>query len=173
MTGTFAIIGILIATIMGANKEFGKIESKKINYTHIGLMVFTVFITSISLNVLFSLLLNFEGTIESMNVQTSFLSPLMNTILWISTTILNVIVLFLILSIARRSDIGRRTLIMAIPLLFILTLVRGISEILAKSTVDTALPLAIGLTVLVVSISYIPVFFFYKSNNIQKAIFTK
>ena len=171
MTGTFILIGILIATILRANKEFGKIESKKINYAHIALMVFAVLITSLSLNILLKLVLQFEATMQMMYVAHGFFSPLINATVWILSTILNVVVLFAIMSVAQRSEKARKILISTLPAVLFINIIKAVNEVIAASTPETSLGLVIGLVIIGMFLSFAPLFFFYRNQNVKKAIF--
>lgn len=171
MAGTFALIGVLIAMIVRANKEFGKIESKKINYAHIALMVFAVLITSLSMNFFFTLVLQFEATVQKIYVDNGFFSPMMNTLVWIGTTALNLLVVFSIMSVARRSENGRKLLVAALPFLFLLSTVKSVNEVIAIGTPEIPFALVIGIIIIGMFISFLPLFLFYSNQHVKSAIF--
>ena len=169
--GTFAVIGVLIATIIRKNKDLTKIESKKIAYTHVGLMIFTILITSLSLNVLIQMVLNFEATFKTIYMNNGFLSPLMNAILWGTITLVNVAILFSIFNLANRSEKARTILITLLPIVLILSTLRSTADVITQSKPETPLGLVIGMIIVGLSISYLPMFFFYRNKNVKKAIF--
>lgn len=169
--GTFALIGVLIATIIRKNKELGKIESKKIAYTHIGLMIFTILITSLSLNVLIEMIFNFESVLKVIYVSNWILSPLMNSILWGTITLVNVAILFSVFNLASRSEKARTLFITLLPIVFILSTLRSISDVISKSAPETPLALVIGILIIGLSISYLPMYFFYRNQTVKNLIF--
>lgn len=171
MTGTLILVGVLIATILRANKERGKIESKKVNYAHIALMVFAVLITSLSLNVLFKLVLQFDATMQMMYVERGLFTPPINAAVWILNTILSVVVLFAVMSVAQRSEKARKVLVGTLPLLFAVSSVKSVNEIIALSTPETAIGLPIGFVIAGMFLSFAPLFFFYTNQNIKNIIF--
>jgi hypothetical protein len=169
--GTFALIGVLIAIIIRKDKQFGKIESKKIAYTHIGLMIFTIFITGFSLNVLLQMIFKFESTFKIIYVNNWVFSPLMNTILWGIITLLNVVILFSVFNLASRSEKARKLFVMLLPIVCALSILRSIGDIMSRSTPETPVGLVIVLVIAVLSLTYLPIFFFYRNANVKKAIF--
>jgi len=143
MGGTFALIGVLTAMILRANKEFGKITSKKINYAHVVLMVFAVLITSLSLNILFKLVLQFDAAMQVMYIENGLFSPMLNTTVWVLSTALNVLILFSIMSVAMRSEKARKILVAILPAVFLINTLKALNEVIAASTPETALGLVI------------------------------
>ena len=171
MTGTFALIGVLIGLILRANKEFGKIESKKLNYAHIALMVFAVLITSLSMGILFKLVLQFEATMQIMYVENGFFSPTLNTMVWLLSTTLNVIVLFSIMSVALRSEIARKILVSILPFLLVFSIIKSVNEVIALSNPEDSIGLPIAIVIVGMFLSFAPLFFFYRNQNVKKTIF--
>jgi hypothetical protein len=170
--GTFALIGVLIAIIIRKDKQFGKIESKKIGYTHIGLMIFTIFITGFSLNVLLQMIFKFESTFKVIYVSNWVFSPLMNTILWGIITLLNVVILFSVFNLASRSEKARKLFVMLLPIVCVLSILRSIGDVMSRSTPETPVGLVIILVIAVLSLTYLPIFFFYRNANVKKVIFS-
>jgi ABC-type Fe3+ transport system permease subunit len=169
--GIGALIGAFIVSIIQANKKFGKIESKKIRYTHVLLLVFSIIITGLSLNILFQMVFNFESTLKVIYVENGFFSPLINTIMLSISTIVNMIALYAIFSIANRSEKARKLFIYTLPILFILGSIRSINEIIAKSEPDASLSMLIVIMIVGLFISYFPMFFFYRNKNVRNIIF--
>jgi len=173
MSGTFALIGFLIAMIMRADRDLGKIESGKINFAHIVLMVLTVFVTSFSFKILFKLLLEYETTLSIIYVQNGFFGPVMNTTVWIVTTLLNVLVLFAVISVAQRSEKARKILVNTLPLALLANTIKAINESIAASKPETPIEFVIGVIVTGMLISFLPAFLFYRNDNVKKIIFEK
>ena len=169
--GLFALIGLLIVTIIKKDKELGKIESKKIAYTHIFLMIFTIVITSFSLKILIHMIFDFEATLKAIYLSGGFLSPRINTILWETITLLNVVILFSVFPLAHRSEKARKLFIRLLPIVYALSIFRSISDVMALRTPETPLGLVTALTIAGLSLTYLPIFFFYRNKNVQKAIF--
>lgn len=171
MTVTFVFIVILIGLIIKAEKQYGKIESAKINYTHIGLMIFTILITGLSLTVLLEFALNFKETLKTVYIQNGILSPMMNTWLVIVNNILNVLVLFTVFRLAMRSEKARKLFVSIVPILFILGTIKTLNDLYVKGTSETSIEAAIILTVILIVALYAPLFFFYKNTNVKNDIF--
>ncbi len=171
MTGAFALIGVLIAMIMRANKEFGKIENKKIYYAHIALMIFAVLISSQSLNILLQLVFQYKATIQAIYVQYGHFSPILNTIVWIVSTVLNVVLLFTIINVAFRSEKARRVLVVIVPVVLLINTFKAINEVIVKSTPEIPVGLPIGIVIIIMLIFFLPLFLFYRNQNVKSIIF--
>ena len=171
MTGTFALIGVLIAIILRANKEYGKIESVKINYSHITLMVITVLITSTSVNAILKLVLQYEATIQTIYIHNGFFDPITNTIVWSISTFLNVLVLYVIMSVALRSNKARKILINIIPIAFLINTIRSSNVAIAASTPESSIGLMVGVAIIITLLIFAPLFFFYRNQSVKNTIF--
>ena len=148
----FGLIGALSAMISMANKKYGKIKSKKVNFVHITIMLLTILILGPSLNIILQLILNFKETFQTIYVQIGFLTPLLNIVLWIIITIITIIIITSILLIAgERSEKARKTLVAMIPIIFVLELVRVLSSVFSDMP-----GLYIGFAFLLMIILYLP-----------------
>lgn len=171
MIVTFAFIIVLIGLLVKAEKQFGKIQSTKINYAHSGLLVFTVLITALSLTVVFEFVLNFEEAIKKVYIQHGFLSPMLNTWLILATNILNILALFTVFRLAMRCEKARKLFVGIIPVLFILGTIKTVNDLYVRGTTQTSMEAAIVLTVVLIIMLYAPLFFFYKNINVKNKIF--
>lgn len=171
MIVTFAFIVLLIGLIIKADKQFGKIESTKIKYAHVGLMVFSILITSVSLTILFNFFINFEDSIKTIYIQNGILSPAMNLTIMLSNTIVSVIILFTTLKLAMRSQKARDVFVAMIPLLFVTGTIKTLNDLYIRGTTETTLGSAMVVTVFIIILLYAPLFFFYMNKNIKKEIF--
>jgi hypothetical protein len=171
MIVTFAFIVVLIGLIVKADKQFGTIENTKVKYTHVGLMFFSILITSLSLTVFFNFIINFEETIKTVYVQNGLLSPTVNLIMMLSNTILSVLILFTTLRLAMRSEKARKIFVTLIPLLFLTGTVKTLNDLYVRGTTATTLSSAMMVTIFLIILLYSPLFFFYINKNIKKQIF--
>ncbi len=167
MSVIFGLLSGLGAMIGLANKKYGKINSKKINFIHISLMVLIILMLSPSLNLILQLILNFEEEFSTVYIKIGFLNPLVNTILWAIITIVIIIIVAAVFIIAgARSEKARKPLITMIPILFTLELIRIISAFFS------AIPgFYIGFAIVLMLILYVPMFFFYRNENVKNIIF--
>lgn len=171
MIGTIALIGLLIAMILRANKKYGKIKNKKINYTHIALMIITVLMTSTAVNAILKLVLQYETTIRTIYIQNGFFDPITNTTVWAISTFLNVLVLYLIMSVALRSNKARTILINILPIAFLINTIRSFNVTISASTPESSIGLTIGVAIIVTLLIFAPLFFFYRNKNVTNIIF--
>lgn len=135
-------------------------------------MIFTIFITGFSLNVLLQMIFKFESTFKVIYVSNWVFSPLMNTILWGIITLLNVVILFSVFNLASRSEKARKLFVMLLPIVCALSILRSIGDIMSRSTPETPVGLVIVLVIAVLSLTYLPIFFFYRNANVKKTIFS-
>lgn len=169
--GTFALVGVLAARVVQANKKFGKINSKTINYSHIGLMIWGIFMTSYSLNIIFQLIFNFDTAFKKMYVEYGLFDPSMNLLVWILNTIANVFVLFTIFGLAMRSEKARKILLVSLPLLFIVVGIKTVNELIVKNSADIPFGFVLSIAVIIMLIGYLPLFLFYRSRKVKNLIF--
>lgn len=171
MIVTFAFIVVLIGLIIKADKQFGTIENTKVKYAHVGLMVFSILITSLSVTIFFNFIINFEETIKTVYVQNGLLSPAMNLTIMLSNTILSVLILFTTLRLAMRSEKARKVFVTLIPLLFLTGTIKTLNDLYVRGTTETTLSSAIIFTIFLIILLYSPLFFFYINKNIKREIF--